>query len=137
MNKLIYWTAPIYTLIVAYGSLMDSKLPVVQMDHIDKIYHGVAYFIMTVLWYLFFYHRFLERQIDYKYTLLTLVSQWSSTIAIAAAMFSLVIGGLIELGQGFITVNRSMDLFDLLANTAGIIIALLFLRLLSSILIDR
>lgn len=131
MQKLIYWIAPIYTMLIAYGSLSSSKIPQVNIDHIDKVYHCIAYLLMTILWYMFFYHRFLERQIHFDYNVKLILSQWSSTIVIAAALFSLVIGGLLELGQGFISQNRSMDAFDLLANTAGIIIAVLILKLLS------
>lgn len=131
MQKLIYWIAPIYTMLIAYGSLSSSRIPPVNIDHIDKGYHGIAYLLMTIFWYIFFYHRFLERQIQFDYNVKFILSQWSSTIVIAAALFSLVIGGLLELGQGFISHNRSMDAFDLLANTAGIIIAVIILKLLS------
>ncbi len=137
MHKLLYWAAPIYTLLVAYGSLMDQKIPTVPVEHIDKWYHGAAYLMMTVLWYLFFYHRFLERQVHFEYNVKTILSEWSRTIVIAAAAFSLIIGGLIELGQGFVATNRSMDAYDLLANGAGIIIAIFLLKLTSSILTNR
>jgi VanZ family protein len=78
---------------------------------------------MMFFWYLFFYHRFLEKQVHFNYNLRTKITGWSSTIAIAAALFSMIIGGLMELGQGFYTTNRTMDALDMLANTTGIIIA--------------
>jgi glycopeptide antibiotics resistance protein len=41
-----------------------------------------------------------------------------------AGVFSLVIGILIELGQGYVSVNRTMDFWDVIANFAGIILAI-------------
>ncbi len=124
MQKLFYWLAPIYTLLVAYGSLADRPpLPDIELTYIDKVYHGIGYLLMFVLWYIFFYHRFLEKQTHFQYTLKTIFTSWSSTIAIAAALFSLTIGGLIELAQGYFSEYRSMDLYDMLANMVGIIIA--------------
>ncbi|BAO55144.1 hypothetical protein NMS_1135 [Nonlabens marinus S1-08] len=37
----------------------------------------------------------------------------------------MIIGGLIELGQGYFSEYRSMDVYDMMANTVGIIIAAL------------
>jgi hypothetical protein len=128
MRKLLYWLAPFYTLLVAYGSLIDRPpLTGISIAHIDKVYHCLAYMAMMFVWYLFFYHRFLEKQVHFNYNLRTIIAGWSSTIAIAAALFSIVIGGLIELGQGFYTMTRTMDALDMLANTAGIVIATLLL----------
>ena len=90
-----------------------------------------------MFWYLFFYHRYLERQIHFEYNLSLIFSQWSKTIGIAAAIFSLVIGGLLELGQGFISENRTMDAFDMMANGTGIIIAVFTLWLISLIMSRR
>ena len=137
MQKLIYWSAPFYTLVIAYGSLTDSKIPVVDIEHIDKVYHAGAYVIMMLLWYVFFYHRFLERQVHFDYNLLTILREWSRTIVIAASVFSIVIGGIIELGQGFISLNRSMDALDMVANATGIIIAAIILRFISFVMSRR
>jgi VanZ family protein len=124
MRKLLYWLAPFYTLLIAYGSLIDRPpLTGISIANIDKVYHGLAYMGMMFFWYLFFYHRFLEKQVHFNYNLRTIITGWSSTIAIAAALFSMIIGGLMELGQGFYTTNRTMDALDMLANTTGIIIA--------------
>jgi VanZ family protein len=138
MRKLLYWLAPFYTLFVAYGSLADRPpLPDISFTYIDKVYHCLGYIVMMLVWYLFFYHRFLERQVHFKYNLSTILSSWSTTIAIAAAAFSFTIGGLIELGQGYFSEYRSMDAYDMLANTTGIIIAALLLWILSKLISSR
>ncbi|PRP67998.1 VanZ family protein [Nonlabens agnitus] len=131
MQKLLYWIAPFYTALIAYGSLSSSTVPSIDVENIDKAYHAGAYFLMMVVWYLFFYHRYLERQVHFEYNLGMILSQWSRTIAVAASIFSLVIGGLLELGQGFISQNRTMDGYDMLANGTGIIIAVLIMRVIS------
>lgn len=138
MRKLLYWLAPFYTLFVAYGSLADRPpIPDISISNIDKVYHCIGYFTMMVFWYVFFYHRFLEKQVHFQYTIRTILSSWSSTIAISAAIFSFIIGGLIELAQGYFTEHRSMDASDLLANTAGIIIAAFLLWMSSKLISNR
>jgi VanZ family protein len=122
--KILYWFAPVYTLVICYGSLTDRKVTTVAISNIDKVMHAGAYAIMFILWYLFFYHRYLERQVHFEYNLQTILSSWSRTIAIAAGIFSLLIGGFIEVGQHLFSERRQMDGWDLLANGAGIVLAM-------------
>lgn len=121
--------APFYTAVIAYLSLSDSKVPAVDINNIDKLYHSVAYFVMAVLWYLFFYIRFLKNFPDLKFTLWSVLKQWEKTVALGAGIISFLAGAFFELGQGYIAVNRTMDLYDMIANTCGIIIALIVLWL--------
>ena len=133
MKKVLYWlAAPFFTVIITVASMIANPAPPVNIDNVDKIYHATAYFIMAILWYIFFYSRFLGRQSLLSYGLKTMLKNWSRTIALGASALSLIIGVLIELGQEFISVNRTMDIMDVLANFAGIIIAMLFL-----IIIDK
>ncbi|AZQ42903.1 VanZ family protein [Nonlabens ponticola] len=136
--KILYWVAPFYTLLVCYGSLSDSApIKEAPFQHFDKVLHFTAYAIMFVCWYLFFYHRFLERQPDYKYDLHTILSDWSRVIAIAAIVFSFVIGALIEFAQALWSNNRQMDPLDAVANLAGIVIAALVMHLISRFIYTR
>jgi VanZ family protein len=112
-------------------SLADNKVPTIAFQHIDKVYHVTAYFIMSVLWYIFFYGRFLKRHPNYRFNLVTILAGWQKTVALGAAAISFVTGALLELGQGFFSVNRNMDTFDMLANIFGIIVANLFLWIFS------
>jgi VanZ family protein len=102
--------------------------PQIQVSNIDKVYHATAYFIMTVLWYLFYYQRYLNKQTGQSFSWATIMSNWSRPIAIGAGIFCFLVGILVEFGQGFIAINRTMDFFDVLANLTGIIIALLVLN---------
>jgi len=126
-----YRLAPVYTAFIAYMSLGNNRAPSIAVENIDKVYHAAAYFIMSLLWYLFFYERFLKRHPDFKYTLVTILAGWNKTVALGAAAITFIAGTILELGQGFFSVNRSMDFYDILANTCGIIVANLFLWVLS------
>lgn len=129
MKKLLYWFAPSYTALITIGSLLDNAVPKVSVDNIDKVYHAIAYLIMTISWYVFFYARFLSKQSFNSFSLKTILSNWSRTIAIGAAVFSLIVGILIEFGQEYISSNRTMDFMDVLANFAGIILATIVLMI--------
>ncbi len=132
MSKLLYWTAPFYTAVIVVGSLVDNAVPSVSIDHIDKLYHAFAYLIMNVLWYLFFYVRYLNKQGISNYNLNYVLKGLSKPIVIGSSVFSLLIGILIELGQEFISLNRTMDIMDVLANLTGIILAVLLLWILNN-----
>lgn len=127
MAKLLYWLAPVYTALIIYFSISDNPAPPVDVNNIDKIYHASAYFIMVLLWYFFFYSRFLTQQSHFKYTWKDILFSWSRVMVIAAAILSFIIGVLVEFSQEYISVNRTMDMMDALANALGIVLAALFL----------
>ncbi|MGJ8683683.1 MAG: VanZ family protein [Nonlabens sp.] len=131
MAKLFYWSAPVYTALIIYFSIGNSPAPPVDISNIDKIYHCGAYFIMAMLWYFFFYSRFLTQQSHFKFTWKDIVASWSRIIAISAAVLSFIVGVLVEFAQEYISVNRTMDMMDALANTVGIVIAIVLLWLVS------
>lgn len=131
MAKILYWIAPIYTTAIIVLSLTDNQIKVIEVSNSDKIYHGVAYAIMTLLWYLFFYSRYLLNSGMGFLDLKTIFRTWSKEIAIGAAVLAFIVGVLVELGQEYIAVNRTMDVLDALANLTGIIIAIILLYVLS------
>lgn len=132
MAKFFYWLAPLYTGLIIYFSIGNSPAPPVHISNIDKIYHAGAYFIMALLWYFFFYSRFLTQQSHFKFTWRDIAASWSRTIAIAAAVLSFIVGVLVEFAQEYISVNRTMDIMDAVANTSGIIIAVILLWFIST-----
>lgn len=127
MTKLLYWTAPFYTAVIVIGSLVDNAVPSVSINNIDKLYHAVAYLIMNVLWYIFFYSRFLNRQGLINFSLSTILKSFSRPVIIGSSILSLIIGIIVELGQEFISLNRTMDIMDVIANLIGIILAVFLL----------
>jgi VanZ family protein len=127
MHKFIYWLAPLYTAAIIIASLIKNPAPPINVPNVDKIYHAVAYLIMALVWYFYFYTRYLSKQSLTSFGVTTIVKNWSRTIAIGAAVFSLLVGVLVEFGQEYIAVNRTMDFMDVLANIAGIILAMFVL----------
>ena len=127
MLNIVYRLAPFYTAVIAYLSLADNAAPAIAITNIDKAYHAIAYFLMAVLWYLFFYARFLKSHAGFSFELSTILGNWERTIAIGAGTVSLIAGAFLELGQGYISANRSMDMLDMIANSCGIILALVVL----------
>lgn len=132
MTKLLYWTAPFYTAVIVIGSLVDNAVPSVSINNIDKLYHAVAYLIMNVLWYIFFYSRFLNRQGLINFSLSTILKSFSRPVIIGSSILSLIIGIIVELGQEFISLNRTMDIMDVIANLTGIILAVFLLWVMSN-----
>lgn len=78
----------------------------------DKLLHAIFYFGFTVLWVLFF-----RTRPSVKSPLL-----FGFSLAV-------IYGAAIEVCQAVFTTGRSGDVLDVLANTAGALIAVLFLKL--------
>jgi glycopeptide antibiotics resistance protein len=76
----------------------------IKVPNIDKGYHSFAYFILTIAWLLTFY-----KKPEKKYI-----------IAISCIVFGIII----ELLQASLTVYRTGDYFDVLANSLGVLLAL-------------
>ncbi|UAN00084.1 VanZ family protein [Polaribacter litorisediminis] len=76
----------------------------IKVANIDKGYHSIAYFILTITWLLSFYKKPQKKYI----------------IAISCIIFGIII----ELLQASLTVYREGDYFDVLANSLGVLLAL-------------
>jgi len=123
-------------MVVIYGSLTaNPDVPIVFEDHTDKIYHFVAYFLLTLSWFLFFKNRYLSTQFSFKTMTWNNLFYFERSIIIGAAALCFVIGAMIELAQGYLVINRSMEWDDLLANTVGILFAVLILFLIDKLLV--
>ncbi len=73
----------------------------------DKIFHAVAHFVFTVLWYL----AFVSKKVENK------------SAIIYAFISSTIFGIAVEILQGTLTQNRESDVKDIIANIIGAIIA--------------
>ncbi|WP_223439850.1 VanZ family protein [Polaribacter litorisediminis] len=98
----------IIAILVSVGILCLSliKMPEtgIKVANIDKGYHSIAYFILTITWLLSFYKKPQKKYI----------------IAISCIIFGIII----ELLQASLTVYREGDYFDVLANSLGVLLAL-------------
>ena len=103
------WIAIAITISIAYLSLIKTNnFPKIAISNIDKLYHIIAYFSLTFSWML------VLKKSRYKYKVL---------------IVSLLYGIFIEVLQMTITVNRKGELFDFLANSLGVLLALLIFNL--------
>ncbi len=131
MRKLTLGLAPLYTAFITFMSLGNNRVPHIEVSHIDKVYHATAYIVMFLLWYLFFNKNDVVAQAPALKSRLVPLLQWNRMAVVHAALTSLIIGALLELGQGFISQNRTMDVLDMVANSFGIIVAILMLWIFS------
>lgn len=107
MERKFLFFALSWTLLIAVLSLATfDKTPSISIPHKDKYVHFVFYFVLTLSWMLSF--KQINNQLLFK---------------IIALIF--LYGTIIEALQGIFTVNREADLYDVLANSCGIIIALI------------
>lgn len=112
------WALPIlvvYALALAVFSLIRlSDMPSLGFSFDDKIYHFVAYFIFTCIAYNFF------RQT--KLTQSLLIASVSVTIY----------GIIIEVLQLAMTTYRTLDVYDIIANTLGALVSAFVLQFLNN-----
>ena len=102
-----YLIAISLTILIAYLSLsnpVDLKTPI-KINFLDKILHATAYFSLTISW-MFALRNYSKR----KYIVIILF----------------LYGILMEYMQFWLTNNRQKDIYDVAANTFGIIIAVIF-----------
>ena len=108
-KKLILPVSIVYTITLTAFSLIKINTPGNLPSNSDKLFHTFAYVIFTTLWFLTFYYIFKLNKIK---------------ALIISALFSTVFGTIIEFLQGGLTTNREADLFDVIANTIGTLIAI-------------
>ena len=103
--------ASIVTVIILCLSLIKLPQADIKISNIDKVYHSIAYFTLAIAWLIVYY-----KKPNKKYI-----------IVICCIIFGIVI----ELLQNKITVHRTGDYYDILANSSGVLFALLIFNLIS------
>jgi len=105
----LFIIAIIITISITYLSL--KKVPKIEtgINNVDKIYHLIAYFTLSISWLFSFYRKPLLKYV----------------IVIACILFGIII----EVLQQTLTVYRTGDYKDALANTLGILLGLLVFNL--------
>ena len=99
-----------YTIVLAVLSLISNDtIPHFGTNYEDKIFHLIAYGLLTFLWYNVFFN---------------LNSKHPITIAFVV---SIIYGIIIEVLQGQFTVARDPSFMDIIANSIGVTIVVLFL----------
>jgi len=122
-HKYLLIQAVIYTGLIVWLSLAKVFIPVgVKVEGGDKIGHLLAYFVFAIVWFLFFFYSKKQNKTFYQ-------------SVFRASLFGFVFGILMEILQATLTSYRNPDWYDVLANTTGIIFALITLKLLKNKLI--
>ena len=105
-NNAIY-IAVFFTICILFGSLVKSEFIVVESISVsDKTYHLIAYFLLVLSWlYAFFKREKFEENVKY--------------IILGCFIFGIII----EILQGVITSYRTASYLDILANTIGVLLA--------------
>jgi VanZ family protein len=111
VRKAWFWLALGWTAMIAVLCLVSfSELPHVKLANIDKAVHATFHFVFTLLWYAYSCERFPD------------IPAWQRRWRIVAA--SIVYGCTIEVAQSLFTTTREGDVTDVMANTAGALLAI-------------
>lgn len=105
----LYIIAILLTAGVIFLSLIKMPSTGINIKNVDKFYHSIAYFSLTITWLFTFY-----KKPEKKYI-----------IVICCILFGIII----EVLQSTITVYRTGDYLDVIANSIGVIIALVIFNL--------
>ena len=117
-KKRYLFVALIWTIIIAVLCLEPtSNLPSIKVVGIDKIVHISFHFIFTLLWFLFFFANDKSKNI--------------TNCGKKAFFLSVLYGIFIEIAQQIFTTTRQADVLDVIANTTGAILAIVFISLLN------
>ncbi|WP_282017283.1 VanZ family protein [Salegentibacter mishustinae] len=109
--RIALFVAGFYTILLTVSSLVKlGKISVGSFSPTDKLLHLGAYFGLLVLWKVYFMLKNKPKS-TYRNNLFKI------------AGLSVLFGMLIEVLQGVLTSYREPDWFDILANTAGILLA--------------
>lgn len=108
-----YWRLAIYFGIMCYllfmpASQLPSK-PFLNIPHFDKIVHFGMFFVLCILMF-------------------RPIKQWTPNYYFWTPIATLVLAVFLEFMQQKITKSRSSDVYDLWANVAGLMTAVLFYR---------
>lgn len=116
LKNYFFWIALFWSFLVSYLCLTPSSdIPSISIPHFDKIVHSFFHFVFTILWYLFF-----EKQVK---------KSNQQKLLLVSVLLSLFFGIVIEILQSKITLTRSGDIYDILANFAGSILAFVFMNI--------
>ncbi len=99
------------TVIICYLSLRRVESFPINLSHSDKIYHAIAYFILALTWLLSFPVSSEKNRVKY-------------VIAFGCVFYGIVI----EVLQTTLTTYRTASFLDVVANTAGVFMALIVFK---------
>ena len=119
-NTLIHSVTVIYTIAIAVLSLAHlTELPELNTGFDDKIAHFILYAGLCLFWFMSLY-----------------VLKTKSSLLIAS-LLSIVFGAVIEVLQGVVSIYRTADIFDLVANCLGVLIMALIIYTKKEVIVKK
>ncbi len=109
LNNLLIIAIVVTIGILCLSLIKVSNIPSMEIKNVDKVYHSFAYFTLAMTWLFTFY-----KKPEKKYIIVLLC---------------IIFGIIIEVLQMNLTVYRSGDLLDVLANSLGVLLALLIFNI--------
>ena len=112
IDKLQYFLKPVLWLaLICYAFFIPAKelpvKPLFKIPHFDKMVHFALFFVLCIL-------------------LLRPFKRLKFNYYVIAPLVSIVFSGVLEFSQQMLSKSRSSDINDFLANTFGILMAVLF-----------
>jgi len=111
-KKSIFISLVILILSTISGSSLQ-KVPIIELPNLDKIIHFIMYFALST-------------------ALLTDIYKENKRFSVKSIwfiiLFPFLYGVLMELLQKYFVANRTCDILDVLANTIGLLTAIIFFR---------
>ena len=117
---MIHSVTVIYTIAIAVLSLAHlTELPELNTGFDDKIAHFILYAGLCLFWFMSLY-----------------VLKTKSSLLIAS-LLSIVFGAVIEVLQGVVSIYRTADIFDLVANCLGVLIMALIIYTKKEVIVKK
>lgn len=103
LREILLMVSVLYTIALAAISLLSiGDFPNIEIDNGDKYWHAIAYGFLCLIWYL-------------------VLTSYNILQALRIAIFIAVVYGIVlEILQGVFTGSRISDIYDILANCAGV-----------------
>ncbi len=111
MKIKLFWKPLIWLALICYGLFLPANdlplKPFLKIPHFDKMVHFGLFFVLCLL----LFRPFKKLKMNYL---------------IIAPAISITLGAVLETIQHLLSHSRSSNIYDFLANTAGIITSILF-----------
>lgn len=109
LKKAILILTLIYTSVLGTVSLIKiDNVPNIGISFGDKVFHFLAYGVLALLWFNTFFFKFKFKR---------------KRAIFSAVILSLIFGIIIEVLQDTMANERALDVYDIVANTLGVLLA--------------
>lgn len=123
LKKQFFLISVLYTTALAVVCLIKlNNLPNIGVSFGDKIFHLLAYLVLTFLWVNTFIYNFKLKKVF---------------AIVYGGVFCMAFGIIIEVLQGSVTSYRSSDIYDVLANTLGVLIMVMIFVIMNLVTIKK